>query len=504
MKKALWALVVALVSMVLAIGAIAEDEYALKMNVRFEENWFFSIYDVSMYIDDAFVATYPHGVDFVVDTTIPVGKHKIIFAKADDPSYEGSIDVNVTGEVQIDCYIHCHAGYISITDQTVTIGKALDNVQSTEPISLSVESQSENDDQVSMIEQKELTLYDFPDTVTEEFVHLNIKNATDEELCAAADIIKAEQRARLKTKVVLDNETLTLAKGRQQKLTANVVEIPDGVTAGKLNWTTSDKNIVNVANGSVTAVNEGNAVIVCSTILSDGTEVYAECQVTVYVPVSNLSVKQSALKLEAPGSVDMNVSVKPENATNKRLEYSSSDGSVATVNEAGVITGTGAGTATITAKTTDGSEKTVSVKVTVSDMRITSEIAEKVAMVVISNDRAIDIFTADGNHFDSKKFHNYSYAKKDVKIVETSGWKTNDGVTWHIERLLVQVNNSSGYFKYKMDVRYDGKNYVVTNASYVSAAQKKYVDSNDSSKIGGDSLSPEFSTYLTVTPKMME
>ena len=71
------------------------------------------------------------------------------------------------------------------------------------------------------------------------------------------------------------------------------------------------------------------------------------------VHVESVSFSQSALELQVGKTKEVNVSVLPENATNKELIWSSSDNSVISVNN-GVITGLKEGKAVITAKSVDG------------------------------------------------------------------------------------------------------------------------------------------------------
>ncbi len=65
------------------------------------------------------------------------------------------------------------------------------------------------------------------------------------------------------------------------------------------------------------------------------------------------------------GTVDLNETVLPTNATNKSVTWSSSNNSVATVNSSGLVTAIAAGSATITVTTVSGS-KTATCAVTVS------------------------------------------------------------------------------------------------------------------------------------------
>lgn len=68
----------------------------------------------------------------------------------------------------------------------------------------------------------------------------------------------------------------------------------------------------------------------------------------------------------------VNVTFEPEGATNTKLNWVSSDESVVTVDENGVLTSVGSGTATVTVSTTDGSNISKTISVTVKNMVCTN------------------------------------------------------------------------------------------------------------------------------------
>ena len=83
------------------------------------------------------------------------------------------------------------------------------------------------------------------------------------------------------------------------------------------------------------------------------------------VAVTGVSLSQSEITLNVNEFVTLNATVSPENATNKNVSWSSSDGTVATVDTNGLVKALKEGTATITVKTEDG-EKTATCSVTVA------------------------------------------------------------------------------------------------------------------------------------------
>lgn len=72
------------------------------------------------------------------------------------------------------------------------------------------------------------------------------------------------------------------------------------------------------------------------------------------VAVTGVTVTPASQEVQVGKSTTFIATVTPDNATNKKVTWTSSDESVATVNEDGVVTGVKVGTATITATTVDG------------------------------------------------------------------------------------------------------------------------------------------------------
>ena len=143
-------------------------------------------------------------------------------------------------------------------------------------------------------------------------------------------------------------------------------------TAQTLVWATSDSSVATVSNGTVTAVGVGTCNITVS--VADDPTLIKVIPVTVVesiVPVSGISLNKEALTIKVNASDNtLQATVNPDNATTKTVEWSSSDGNIATV-ENGVVRGIAPGTATITVKSTVDSSKSASCVVTVEKIAVT-------------------------------------------------------------------------------------------------------------------------------------
>ena len=149
--------------------------------------------------------------------------------------------------------------------------------------------------------------------------------------------------------VELDKTTLNMPVGTTDQLTATVK--PADATDKSVTWASTNTGIATVdAAGKVTAVSAGAVTITVTT--TDGGKM-AGCDVTVYVPVvpvTSITLDKSSETLEKGQTLTLVATVKPDDATNKTVTWSSSDNSVATVDNTGKVTAVGGGSATITAK----------------------------------------------------------------------------------------------------------------------------------------------------------
>ncbi len=155
------------------------------------------------------------------------------------------------------------------------------------------------------------------------------------------------------TGVTVTPANQTINVGNTFTITPTVT--PDNATDKSVIWTSSDDTIATVDdNGNVTALMEGTATITATT--NDG-GFTAICTVTVNserVDVTGVSLSATAKTINAGENFYLTANVTPDNATEKSVTWTTSDDTIATVDDNGKVTATGDGTATITATTNDG------------------------------------------------------------------------------------------------------------------------------------------------------
>ena len=158
--------------------------------------------------------------------------------------------------------------------------------------------------------------------------------------------------------VTLNKTALALIKGESETLVATVN--PADATDKTVTWTSSNAGVASVdANGKVTALASGSA-----TITAKAGNIQATCAVTVTVPLESISINKTELSLIKGQSETLIATIKPEDATESTVSWTSSNTSVATVESSGKVMAVGGGSATITAKAGE-KEATCSVNVTV-------------------------------------------------------------------------------------------------------------------------------------------
>ncbi|MBD5543631.1 MAG: leucine-rich repeat protein [Lachnospiraceae bacterium] len=90
------------------------------------------------------------------------------------------------------------------------------------------------------------------------------------------------------------------------------------------------------------------------------------------IPATGITLDRNSASLDIGGTVTFTATISPSNATNKRVTWSSSNKTVATVNSKGMVTAVNEGTAIITAKTSNGLTATANITVAASGVKVTA------------------------------------------------------------------------------------------------------------------------------------
>lgn len=150
----------------------------------------------------------------------------------------------------------------------------------------------------------------------------------------------------------------------------NAVYTPDDATNVSVRYVSDDEAIATVdETGKVTA-HAPSECDITSTLLQDGAEIAVKTtHVNAFYAVEGITLDKTEGILNVGNTVTITATVAPEEATNSAVTWSSSDESVATVDETGKITAVAVGNATITATSEDDSSVSAGYELTVQQKK---------------------------------------------------------------------------------------------------------------------------------------
>jgi len=151
------------------------------------------------------------------------------------------------------------------------------------------------------------------------------------------------------SKITFLNPPTEIIIGQTLSLTWQVE--PANATLKTVLLESSNPDIIEVSQDMIIAKAVGSATIIAK---SENGQVKESIIITVKpVLVSSINLSLASVPIELGASSQISVTIFPDNATNKNLIWSSSNTNVLSVSEDGIITATGLGSATITAKSQD-------------------------------------------------------------------------------------------------------------------------------------------------------
>ena len=189
--------------------------------------------------------------------------------------------------------------------------------------------------------------------------------------------IKAEANVTVTKKVIfVDNVSVNygnaeLCIGETDQLSYTVS--PEDATVKEIEWSVNPSDVASIdANGVLTALKAGNATVRATA--KDGSGLYAEFQIIVYNVVSDMELSGTT-DMKVGESQMLKLKVNTEN-TKENFTWSSSDESVATVSESGLVNAIGVGKTTIkvVANDTGKLEKSIEISVTKDEIMIDDQV----------------------------------------------------------------------------------------------------------------------------------
>lgn len=146
------------------------------------------------------------------------------------------------------------------------------------------------------------------------------------------------------TDVILNSTDIELIRGNNYEISATVV--PSNASINSIQWTSTNSSIAIVSRGKILARAAGECDIVATCL-----DKQAVCHVTVLDPVS-VTLDQTEVTIEQTQQVTLTATISPEGAAGQSVSWSTTDASVAIVDN-GVVTGVGVGECDIIASYLD-------------------------------------------------------------------------------------------------------------------------------------------------------
>ena len=222
-------------------------------------------------------------------------------------------------------------------------------------------------------------------------------------------------------KVSLNKSATTLTEGESETLTATIT--PSNATGDKtVKWSSSNEAVAAVdSNGKVTAKKAGTAVITATS--SNGKT--AGCTVTVKqkeIAITGISLNKSATSLTEGESETLTATITPSNATgDKTVKWSSSNEAVAAVDSNGKVTAKKAGTAVITATSSNGKTAGCTVTVKQKEIAITGISLNKSATSLTEGESETLTATITPSNATGDKTVKWSSSNEAVAAVDSNG-----------------------------------------------------------------------------------
>ena len=230
--------------------------------------------------------------------------------------------------------------------------------------------------------------------------------------------------------ISLDKTEISLVAGETANIAATIS--PSNALNKTIYWTSSDPSVATVNNGVISGVKAGSITITATSINGKKTT----CNVIVKdLYAEAVSLNKTNLYLNVGETSTIIATLSPSNASNKNLSWTSSDPSVATVNN-GVISGVGEGTTSITVTTTNG--KTASIPVVVNKISVSDYTFESDKLITsVGKSIKINISSISPSNA-SYKTATYASSNTSVATVDSSGNVT--GVSTGLIKIKVNID----------------------------------------------------------------
>lgn len=216
--------------------------------------------------------------------------------------------------------------------------------------------------------------------------------------------------------IQFDNESITLYRNETKPIGAKVILLNGLIdTNPETIFTSSNSSIVKVDRytGDVTAVSPGTV-----TITADSEGVKASITVKVLFLLEGIALNKSVTQIDIGESETLSISFSPENTTDsKAITWTSSDDSIASVDNNGKVTAHQKGSVIITATSNNGLESTCLVDVLVPISKI--EFQQNEITIARTKKQKLNVLA-----FPSDSTDTYRYESSDSSVASVDSYGT--------------------------------------------------------------------------------
>ena len=196
--------------------------------------------------------------------------------------------------------------------------------------------------------------------------------------------------------------TLTLEVGNKQKIIPEIA--PENASNKFLTWHSSNEAVAIVVEGYVVARGIGEAILTCSA--TDGSGVSDSCTITVVRYADSVTISMPEAKLEVGATARLVAKLHPIDATNSELVWESSNKSVVTVSQEGLLEAIAEGEADVIVHTqephyvADTCHVTVEVKTDISSVTLDNvKIIHEDKCIIVKNCSDAQLYDLSGKKY---------------------------------------------------------------------------------------------------------
>lgn len=269
-------------------------------------------------------------------TAVGYGKTQIIVCSAKDVSIADTCNVEV--------FEHTTAMSISDNNKEINIGESFELSASTLPLGVTDNRfiwSSSNENIASVDQNGKVTGLNLGTCI----ITATAMDGGSKSECVVTVLQPAKN-------LTLNKHLSNIKVNEWDELLASIS--PTTTSDKSIFWISRNVSIADVSNtGIVTGKKAGKVYIVAQAISNP--EAKDSCEVTVLQPVTGIEIDKSSILFTYLGeSIQLSANILPDDASDKGVKWFSSNLSVCSVSESGVVVATGSGSAVVTATSVDG------------------------------------------------------------------------------------------------------------------------------------------------------